>query len=48
MKSKTTNKHLLEVRSRTVRMALDHEQEHPSRWATIKSVAAKIAMRRRL
>lgn len=35
-------KYSKEVRERAVRMVREHQPDHPSEWATIQSVAAKL------
>lgn len=40
--SATTNKFSSEVRARAMRMVLDHESQHGSRWSAVSSIAAKI------
>lgn len=38
----TSKRYSPEVRERAVRVALEHAGEHPSHWAAIGSIAAKI------
>ena len=43
---KTTNKFEPEVRAKAVRMVLDHEGEHPSRWAALVPSPKRLAIGR--
>ena len=38
----TSNRYSPEVRERAVRMVFEHQSEHASQWAAIKSIAEKI------
>lgn len=40
--SKTKNKFSREVRERPVRLVLDSEAQHPSRWQAVLSIAAEM------
>ena len=39
------SKYSPELRERAVRMVFDHAPEHPSQWATIRSVGDKLGIR---
>jgi transposase-like protein len=40
--SKATNRYFSEVRERAVRLVLDNQGQHESRWSTLLSISSKI------
>ncbi|SFF03573.1 hypothetical protein SAMN04488523_11578 [Sulfitobacter brevis] len=44
--NKPTNKYSPEVRKRAVRMVLDNQGQHDSRWSAMRSISAKIGWNR--
>jgi transposase len=40
----TSRRYPKEVRERTVRLVFEHEQNHPSQWSAVRSIAQKFGM----